>query len=259
MMMCCANVILSQHLPSFDFAVQGINLFLDHPTGVIDDQSLSAVPSVIEPSSSFGKTHTSSFTSQMQAAPLPNPWLQIFSNAKPAGQLPSPLDYSNHCNPHGKMTVAKKIATFKAAHLKAIVPVRTRKHRPLVPMLANTLFHHAIPTYVPLSTEELPHQIPAWCGMPLSHCCHDSLVNTTEAVPSIWYEALLDPGCNDFVWHLVTNKHYSYMVNDIRCILNITILTSILITPAVLLNPSSIVRMSCLCVRRSSPHLTMWQ
>jgi hypothetical protein len=122
-------------------------------------------------------------------------------------------------------------------------------------MLANTLFHHAVPTYVPLSTEELPHQIPAWCGMPLSHRHRhdDSLVNTAEAVPSVGYEALLDPGCNDFVRHLVTNEQYAYVVNDIRCVVNATVLISVLIAPSVLLSPSSTVRISCLCVRHSSP------
>jgi hypothetical protein len=109
-------------------------------------------------------------------------------------------------------------------HVKAMTSVRTREHdlcRPLVPMLANTLFHYAIQTSVPLSTAKLPHQIPAWCGMPLSFHHHDALVTANKVVPSIRYQVLLDLDCNDLVWHLVTNEQYAYVVNDIRCIANV--------------------------------------
>jgi hypothetical protein len=223
-MTCHVNVCCCCHknLPSFDFTVQGTNLFLDHPTGIIDDPSPSAVPSVMEPPSSFGTTQASSST--MQAMPSPNPWPQIFGNTKPAGLLPSPLVDSKCHNRRGKTAVAKKTAIFKAVHAKAMTSVRTRKRdlcRPLAPMLANTLFHYAIPTSVPLSTAELPHQIPVWCGVPLSFRYHDALVTADKVVPSIRYQALLDLDCNDLVQHLVTNEQYAYVVNDIRCVVNV--------------------------------------
>lgn len=166
-----------------------------HPSGIIDDPDTSEPP------------------------PQPNPWPEIFGDIQNPSRPPSPqLPAPGRRRRRGKSTVAKKVAQFKASHQTADKTQRLRKKKrsgnDLAPTLSHPLFHRATVASTSSLATEFTRQIPAWCGKPIyQHVLSDEPQNPVNITPAV---SLLDPDCNDFVRHLVTQEGYDYIVNDIQ-------------------------------------------